>query len=92
MVSDPESELLNEIGKDESNSLEFKAALPKDHKQIIKTAVAFSNSSRGRILFGVSDDRQVIGIPDEILYSTKDMITDSIYSSCEPATSRTFTL
>lgn len=84
-MSDPESELLNEIEKGESNRLEFKAALPKDHKQFIKTAVAFSNSSGGRILFGVSDDRQVIGIPDEILYSTKDAITDSIYSSCEPA-------
>lgn len=91
-MSDPESELLNEIEKGESNRLEFKAALPKDHKQFIKTAVAFSNSSGGRILFGVSDDRRIIGIPDETLYSTKDSITDSIYSSCEPAIIRTFTL
>ena len=81
---DLESELVNEIGRGETNKLEFKADLPKDHKKYIKTAVAFSNSFGGRILFGVTDDREIIGLPDDTLYSTKDIITDSIYQACNP--------
>lgn len=81
---DLESELVNDIGRGETNKLEFKADLPKDHKKYIKTAVAFSNSFGGRILFGVTDGREIIGLPDDTLYSIKDTITDSIYQACNP--------
>ena len=82
--TDLESELIAEIVRGETNKLEFKADLPKDHKKYIKTAVAFSNSFGGRILFGVTDEREIVGLPDDTLYKTKDIITDSIYNSCHP--------
>ena len=83
-VDDFEISMLEEISKGETNKLEFKADLPAEHKKFIKTVVAFSNSTGGRILFGIRDDREIIGIPDETLYRIKDAITDSIYKSCHP--------
>ena len=83
-ADDFESSMLEEISVGETNRLEFKGDLPKDHKKFIKTVVAFSNGSGGRILFGVRDDREIIGIPDDSLYRIKDTITDSIYKSCHP--------
>lgn len=67
-ADDFESSMLEEISMGETNRLEFKGDLPKDHKKLIKTAVAFSNGSGGRILFGVRDDREIVGIPDDSLY------------------------
>lgn len=81
---DFESLLIEEISGGETNRLEFKGDLPKEHKKFIKTVVAFSNGTGGRILFGVSDSRDIIGIPDDSLYTVKDAITDSIYKSCQP--------
>ncbi len=81
---DMESELVDEIGRGETGRLAFEEGLPEDRKRYIKTAVAFSNSFGGRILFGVTDDREIIGLPDDTLYLTKDMITDSIYKACHP--------
>ncbi len=83
-IDDFEVSMLEEIAKGETNKLEFKADLPAEHKKFIKTVVAFANSSGGRLLFGVRDDREIIGIPDETLYKIKDVITDSIYKSCHP--------
>ena len=74
-----------EISRGESNRLEFKRDLPKDHKKYLKTVVAFSNCSGGKILFGVDDERSIVGIPDDILFSTMDSITRSIVDSCTPA-------
>ena len=83
-TDDFEASMLEEISMGETNRLEFKGDLPKDHKKFIKTVVAFSNGSGGRILFGVRDDREIVGIPDDSLYRIKDAITDSIYKSCQP--------
>lgn len=78
------SDLKAEISKGESNRLEFKKELPANHKKYLKTVVAFSNSSGGKVLFGVSDDRSIVGIPDDVLFSTVDSITNSIVDSCTP--------
>lgn len=51
--------MLNLISKGENNQLEFKSEVPKEDRKYLKTVVAFSNSSGGRILFGVSDDRTI---------------------------------
>lgn len=47
--------------------------------------VAFSNTRGGRIIFGVLDDRTVVGFPDDVLFSKKDVITNQIMESCIPA-------
>ncbi len=80
-----EVNLESDVSRGESNRLEFKKELPKDDKRFLKTVVAFSNCSGGKILFGISDDRSVTGIPDDILFSTMDSITNTIVDSCTPS-------
>lgn len=83
-IDDFESSMIEDISMGESNKLEFNGDLPQEHKKFIKTVVAFCNGSGGRILFGIKDDHQIVGIPDDSLYRIKDAITDSIYESCHP--------
>lgn len=45
----------------ESKTLEFKRDLSSP-RPWLKTLVAFANSAGGRLIFGITDDRQVIGI------------------------------
>ena len=74
--------LLLEIQKGESKTLEFKQQLPKG-QQIAKTLIAFANSSGGKLIVGVTDDRQLIGIQDDI-FELQDKITSMIYELCAP--------
>ncbi|MDR1404981.1 MAG: putative DNA binding domain-containing protein [Candidatus Methanoplasma sp.] len=79
------SEIISrEICGGETNRLEFKSQLPPDSKSIVKTAVAFSNSSGGKILVGVDDKGKVIGVPDDDLFKIKDMVADAISNSARP--------
>ena len=74
--------LLLEIQKGESKTLEFKQQLPKG-QQIAKTLIAFTNSSGGKLIVGVTDDRQLVGIQDDI-FELQDKITSMIYELCAP--------
>ena len=47
----------------EGKTLEYKAELPKG-KQLAKTLIAFANGSGGKLVIGVDDKRQLIGIKD----------------------------
>lgn len=44
--------------------LEFDLDVPKEAWKYLKTVVAFSNTRGGHIIFGVLDDRTVVGFPD----------------------------
>lgn len=74
--------LLLEIQKGESKTLEFKQQLPKG-QQIAKTLIAFANGSGGKLIVGVTDDRQLVGIQDDI-FELQDKITSMIYELCTP--------
>ena len=74
--------LLLEIQKGESKTLEFKQQLPKG-QQLAKTLIAFANSSGGKLIIGVSDDRQLLGIRDDV-FELQDSITSMIYELCTP--------
>ncbi|MCU4394663.1 AlbA family DNA-binding domain-containing protein [Acinetobacter parvus] len=74
--------LLLEIQKGESKTLEFKQQLPKG-QQIAKTLIAFANGSGGKLIVGVTDDRQLVGIQDDI-FELQDKITSMIYELCAP--------
>lgn len=50
----------------------------------MKTIVAFANTAGGKLIIGVNDDRQIIGVPEEDIFTIKDAISDSITNSCEP--------
>ena len=57
--------LKDEIVAGESYALEFKRVPNEEREKYLKTVVAFANGKGGRILFGVANDRTVVGIPNE---------------------------
>jgi len=73
----------DDINAGESNRVEFKEKLPKDSKKYVKTAVAYSNSQGGKLIFGVSDDRKIVGI-DGDPFSVRDVIVNEISNLCNP--------
>ena len=50
----------------------------------MKTIVAFSNGDGGRLIIGVNDDREVVGVEQTAVFSMIDKITNAISDSCEP--------
>lgn len=76
--------IAEEILLGETQTLEFKRIPNEDRFKYQKTAVAFANGRGGRILFGVANDRTVVGVPQETLFTEMDAIVDSIVATCEP--------
>jgi len=75
--------VIEEIKKGESERLEFKE-VPNDRSdKWLKTVVAFANCRGGRILFGVDDNRKVVGLVGDI-FAMKDAIADSVANACVP--------
>jgi len=67
----------------ESSCLEFKRTIPA-HDQILKTAVGFCNQHGGRIIIGVSDNREVTGIDEQKASDLLEYLHKTIYKSCSP--------
>ncbi|MDR3283482.1 MAG: ATP-binding protein [Candidatus Methanoplasma sp.] len=76
--------LEDEISAGESKKLELKATLPEDRRGFLKTVVAFANTSSGKIVFGVNDEREIIGVPDDTIFGMMDSIADSVNANCHP--------
>ncbi len=63
----------------ESRRLEFKQEFPSGTK-IAETAIAFANGAGGKIIFGIQDDpREIIGIPDNELFSLEERIVNHLH-------------
>jgi len=75
--------LIDNIKKGESKTLEFKEVLPKS-EGIAKTVIAFSNTSGGKLIIGVNDKREIIGIDDTELFDMQDRIASIISDNCSP--------
>ena len=76
--------LLEKIGDGENKILEFKEKLPSN-KIIAKTVIAFSNTSGGKLLIGVNDKREIVGLPEDInIFDLKDKLASIIYDNCYP--------
>ncbi|WP_159519760.1 RNA-binding domain-containing protein [Sunxiuqinia indica] len=75
--------LSKEIQKGESKTLELKEFLPKN-ESIAKTVIAFSNTSGGKLVVGVNDNREITGIDDNELFEMQDKIASIISDSCSP--------
>ncbi len=72
------------LNQPESRRLEFKETFPKG-SQVVKTIIAFANGAGGKIIFGVKDyPRQIIGIPEEDLFSLEERISNHIFNACSP--------
>lgn len=77
--------LHQEIQLGESRTLEFKKELPLESSKWIKTVAAFANGAGGRLVIGVSNQREIIGIPKETdIFEMKDKISDTISQMCAP--------
>ncbi|MDP2832968.1 MAG: putative DNA binding domain-containing protein [Pseudomonadota bacterium] len=76
--------LLDLIQQGESKTLELKFRLPQ-HDQIAKTVVAFANTSGGKLVLGVDDQRQVAGVREDDIFTLQDQIASIIYDRCTPA-------
>lgn len=76
-----------DISRGEGYNLEFKEKLSENHKKFLKTVVAFANGVGGRIIFGVDDKKNIVGISDEELYGIRDDITSAVCDSVEPVPS-----
>ncbi|MCD7826107.1 MAG: putative DNA binding domain-containing protein [Clostridiaceae bacterium] len=76
---------IEEMIRGESKKVEFKEVRPEKSIKYIKSVVAFANSTGGTIIFGVADEtREIVGIPDEIVFSEMDAIANAISDSCAP--------
>lgn len=77
--------LHQEIQLGESRILEFKKELPAESSKWIKTIAAFANGAGWRLVIGVSNQREIIGIPKETdIFELKDKISDTISQMCTP--------
>ena len=75
--------LISQIKNGESKTLEFKEKLPGS-ENIARTAIAFSNSSGGKLVIGVNNAGQVVGLAETELYAAREAIASIIYDSCYP--------
>ena len=67
----------------ESSILEFKRELPSK-QQVNKTIVAFCNMHGGKLIVGVEDSGEIIGISEEEIDETMENLHRSAYSNCSP--------
>lgn len=72
--------LIEEILKGESEKTEFKENTKTN--TYIKTVVAFANGNGGKIVFGVKDNREIVGVENE--FEVMDGIINAISDSCYP--------
>lgn len=64
----------------EGKTLEFKRDLSSPQKNALKTLVAFANSAGGKLVIGVDDARQVVGVADPLAEEERicNLIADAI--------------
>ena len=75
--------ILKQINIGENKTLEFKEKLPQN-LSIAKTIIAFSNTSGGKLVIGVTDNKKIVGIDIDNLFVLQDKIASIIYDSCYP--------
>ena len=72
--------LIEEILKGESEKIEFKENAKTN--TYIKTVVAFANGNGGKIVFGVKDNKEIVGVENE--FEVMDGIINAISDNCYP--------
>jgi predicted HTH transcriptional regulator len=74
-------ELLELIEGGESITCEFKRKF-SSYKKIAREIIAFANTKGGLLIFGVDDDKKIIGVESE--KEIAELINDTIKNYCEP--------
>lgn len=67
----------------ESNKLEFKRELPKNN-QIVKTIIGFCNTYGGKLIIGVKDNHEIIGLDENSIEDLKTLVEKKIFEATEP--------
>ncbi len=68
----------------ESAILELKREIPK-YDQIIKTVIGFSNQHGGKLIIGIADNGEIIGISEKDAVSSMESLSAAIYDASTPA-------
>ena len=71
------------IKSPEGRNLEFKREVSRKLDNILRTVVAFSNSSGGEIIIGIDDDKNLVGI-DHDPFELEERLASSIYDKISP--------
>ena len=75
---------LEEIKSGESKNVEFKVKPPDDSKKYMKTIVAYANTSGGKIIIGVDDTRNIVGVEPSSVFQIMDKIANAVSDMCVP--------
>ncbi len=75
--------LIDMIQQGECKTLELKSQLPS-HDAIAKTIIAFANTSGGKLVIGVDDQRHIIGLGEEDIFDLQDKVASIIFDRCYP--------
>ena len=67
----------------ESSSLEWKKEIPKND-QILKTIIGFCNQNGGKIVVGIDNSGEIVGIPDKALQKALESLEKAIYEASYP--------
>jgi ATP-dependent DNA helicase RecG len=65
----------------ESKTLEFKRDI-SSYEKIVKTIIAFANSAGGKIIVGVDDNKNIVGVDDPL--DMEERLTNIIFDSITP--------
>ncbi len=74
-------ELLNLIVEGENIQVEFKRKF-STHDKIAREMIAFANTKGGYVLFGIDDDKKIVGVESE--KETTELVKDAALNYCEP--------
>ncbi len=75
--------IFEEIKKGENKRLELKERLPSS-ESIAKTVIAFSNTSGGKLIIGVNNKKEIVGINEDKIFMYEEKITSIINDLCYP--------
>jgi predicted HTH transcriptional regulator len=74
-------ELLDLIEEGENIQVEFKRKF-STHDKIAREMIAFANTKGGYLLFGIDDDKKIVGVESE--KETTELVKDAALNYCEP--------
>lgn len=76
--------LKKDIENGESKNIEFKIELPSSNI-LAKTVIAFSNTGGGKLIIGISDKGEIIGLKESVdIFELQDKIASIVYETCYP--------
>ncbi len=71
------------INEGEGKTLEFKVQLPKNNS-IVKTIIAFSNTAGGRLIIGINDMLEIVGVSPKDIFQMQEKLSSLTHDLCHP--------